>query len=567
MVSVLARLSSGESEEDSEVAESPRDGEALRSEAEACRVLGVAGATLVHSSATGPFAACCRVRVAGWRGFGGAEGALDGVSVHAECAGDFARANLADRAPFAFVCIHSGTEVTLTLRRASSTASTSILGSVTLPAVPRPPFGFQHDEWGAAALAVAPQWLPLRAMDRAGPGEVPHWRRPASSLPVNCKHAGYAARGAVVGEVLVFLSYESLLPGCEDGGSYFGPDVVVLERARRSVWDMHPALGAPNHRIAAHDNVYVVGDDDGGNAPEVCAAFEYGLGAALLRAASRQTVVVGVRDPDRRLPEGQHWFGCGRECHCAVVRTDGGGRLRLPLPAHLVRPCRYAVRAVVKQDLSQTRGSLFLLRRGTPLVVFDMDGTLTTGDAQVVGQFAAEALAGLGHAVRYRARAGALTCARAWAARGYQVVYLCGGQGTSYGMRYDWLINAGFPPGPLHLTRTGLPTLPVYASVGAFKLAYLRRLQALGLPIHAAYGNTESDLRAYRKAGVPEHRTFYVVGGGAMAPFAPVRTPCVTLGTDFTRHNAHDLLPRGTPGTVVLAPQATIRIPYLTLEI
>ena len=601
---------------------------ALSSQTEALKVLGVAGASLVHSSMTGPFAVCCRVRVSGCRGIQGSSPKLnlaDKLFVHAECAGDFAKAPLADRAVFVFVCIHSGTEVTLTLRQPNKGG---VLGSVTLPAVPHPPFGFMHDEWGAAALADRLQWLPLREASKysertgiergacgpdgavgksgchdwvvwgkqageAGPGEdeagecprcdhdhrvssVPHWRRAASSLSVNYKHTCYAARGPVVGEVLVHVSYESLVPGCEDGGSYFGPDVVVLDKAStRSAWDVHPPLlGAPNHRICAHDNLYVVPDEEAEgrqNLPLVRAVFGYGFGSSLLRTAARQTVVVGMRDPDRRLPEGQNWFGCSNECHCASVTTSSDGSLSLSLPRHLVRPCRLAVRAIVKRDLSQTRGSLYLLRPGTPVVVFDVDGTLTTGDAQVVGQFAAEALAGLGHTVRYTARAGSLTCTRLWAARGYQPVYLCGGQGTSYGLRYEWLINAGFPPGPLHLTESSAPTLPIYASVGTFKLAYLKKLQGLGLKLHAAYGNTESDLRAYRKAGIPQSRTFYVEGGGAMAPFAPVRTPCTSLGTDFTRHNAELASEKGVVRVEHLAhgvcPPAAIRIPYSTLEI
>jgi hypothetical protein len=32
------------------------------------------------------------------------------------------------------------------------------------------------------------------------------------------------------------------------------------------------------------------------------------------------------------------------------------------------------------------------------------------------------------------------------------------------------LVKHNYPPGPIHLTRTHLPTLPVYYSVGNFKV-------------------------------------------------------------------------------------------------
>ena len=55
----------------------------------------------------------------------------------------------------------------------------------------------------------------------------------------------------------------------------------------------------------------------------------------------------------------------------------------------------------------------------------------------------------------------------------------------------------------MHLTDTHLPTLPVYASVGNFKVAYLNYLSKdLKLDIVAAYGNTPTDIRAYEEAGI-----------------------------------------------------------------
>ncbi len=45
-----------------------------------------------------------------------------------------------------------------------------------------------------------------------------------------------------------------------------------------------------------------------------------------------------------------------------------------------------------------------------------------------------------------------------------------------------------YPPGPIHLTRTHLPTLPIYYSVGNFKVEYMEGLKQKGLKLFAAYG-------------------------------------------------------------------------------
>ena len=79
-------------------------------------------------------------------------------------------------------------------------------------------------------------------------------------------------------------------------------------------------------------------------------------------------------------------------------------------------------------------------------------------------------------------------------------------QGSFYNLTLQWLVKHHYPPGPIHLTRTYTPTLPVYASVGNFKVKYMQQLRAKGLELFAAYGNTGTDVRAYRAAGIPPER-------------------------------------------------------------
>ena len=80
-----------------------------------------------------------------------------------------------------------------------------------------------------------------------------------------------------------------------------------------------------------------------------------------------------------------------------------------------------------------------------------------------------------------------------------------------------------YPPGPIHLTKTHLPTLPIYYSVGNFKVDYMETLKSRGLDIYAAYGNTTTDIRAYGAFGIPKACPFTHVALclGRRLPFSP----------------------------------------------
>jgi hypothetical protein len=83
---------------------------------------------------------------------------------------------------------------------------------------------------------------------------------------------------------------------------------------------------------------------------------------------------------------------------------------------------------------------------------------------------------------------------------------LCLMQGSFYNLTLQWLSKHHFPPGPIHLTRTHVPTIPLYVSVGNFKLQYMESLKTKGFELYAAYGNTGTDVRAYEAAGIPKSR-------------------------------------------------------------
>ena len=47
-------------------------------------------------------------------------------------------------------------------------------------------------------------------------------------------------------------------------------------------------------------------------------------------------------------------------------------------------------------------------------------------------------------------------------------------QGSYFNLTLEWLVKHAYPPGPIHLTRTHLPTLPLYYSVGNFKVIHIQ---------------------------------------------------------------------------------------------
>jgi len=281
--------------------------------------------------------------------------------------------------------------------------------------------------------------------------------------------------------------------------------------------------------------------------PCVTGNFEYGAG----RPASHRTVHIfakrGDNASDGTLGVSASYLG--------AHATNKKGKLIRPLPNSILRsPGIYNILAILPDDNTWGSGNMFLLEKGTKCIVFDLDGTITTSDVHVVAQTLLDSVSAstvigssIGRSYDIRARPNALSCVRAWAAKGYQVVYLSGRQGSAYNMTLDWLAKHGYPPGPIHLTRTHLPTLPVYVSVGHFKIKYMEELKAKGLELYAAYGNTGTDIKAYEQVGIPKERTFIVGANGGKKSTRSVK--------DFTTH-----LPE-----ILLFPDSEKPVPYTEL--
>jgi hypothetical protein len=152
--------------------------------------------------------------------------------------------------------------------------------------------------------------------------------------------------------------------------------------------EVGPARGWRHKRNSAvstllGDPAHAAGDPmvNPGSSAQVEGKFAYG------------TVSKDLQDEDVTL-----WLqvSCGRWLPVTTARTDGDGRARFAIDAARIPVAgAYPFELVVHGDGSRAQGHIYVVPRGQPAVLFDVDGTLTTGDdqARVLGGDAGSARA------------------------------------------------------------------------------------------------------------------------------------------------------------------------------
>eukprot|EP01026_Neomeris_dumetosa_P070933 TRINITY_DN712_c0_g1_i2.p1 TRINITY_DN712_c0_g1~~TRINITY_DN712_c0_g1_i2.p1 ORF type:complete len:599 (-),score=58.43 TRINITY_DN712_c0_g1_i2:1196-2992(-) len=108
--------------------------------------------------------------------------------------------------------------------------------------------------------------------------------------------------------------------------------------------------------------------------PHISGRFEYGFGRP---ARQRQVSIIASGAPNCDFADTAHFLG--------NYKTDNKGLLEeVSLPESIYgTPGHYNVTAFLPEDNTFAKGSLFMLKRGTPCIVFDLDGTITVGDKEV----------------------------------------------------------------------------------------------------------------------------------------------------------------------------------------
>jgi hypothetical protein len=120
-------------------------------------------------------------------------------------------------------------------------------------------------------------------------------------------------------------------------------------------------------------------------------------------------------------------------------------------------------------------------------VVFDIDGTLTPNVAAVfdVREDAAEAV-------------------RAYAAKGYKIIYLSTRVSWLSAPVPDWLKDRGFPEGSIHVAQTRSER----NQPEVYKTEVLTSYVTRGWSLAYAYGDSSTDLAAYAAVGIPNEHVF-----------------------------------------------------------
>jgi hypothetical protein len=181
---------------------------------------------------------------------------------------------------------------------------------------------------------------------------------------------------------------------------------------------------------------------------------------------------------------------------------DSGGWVFYQLPEELaLAPGRHRFELVVGGDLSHTSVIVDVVDPGTPLIVSDVDGTLTTSENE---EFTALLTGSLPDA-----NPDSAAVLHAMQDKGYRIFYLTARPEFLVDRTRDFLEEHGFPPGIVHTT------LDTQGATGDAAITYktneLAAIAARGLVPSWAFGNSETDAAAFFNAGIgPDpQRVFY----------------------------------------------------------
>ena len=185
------------------------------------------------------------------------------------------------------------------------------------------------------------------------------------------------------------------------------------------------------------------------------------------------------------------------------ARTDGEGHAVLAFKVPNT-PGPFPLRWSLGPESCEA--TLHVLAPGARATVFDIDGTLTPSDREVLKDYARR-LVRNPKAEGPKVRRGGVEAAQRAAKQGL-VVFLTGRAPWLSRPTREWLKVHGFPEGLVLLMPETRDILPSENRVGRGKMDRLRDLQRQGLTFTAAFGNAPTDISAYEAVGLPKANTF-----------------------------------------------------------
>lgn len=179
---------------------------------------------------------------------------------------------------------------------------------------------------------------------------------------------------------------------------------------------------------------------------------------------------------------------------------DTGGRVYFQIPATLGLG-RHRIHMVVRGDDSRVDTYIEVVEPGTPMILSDIDGTLTTDEWERLVDFLLDNIPDV--------NPGAPQALHALVAQGYRPMYLTARPEFLGDRTAEFIAARGLPPGIIHTTLS--PTGALGDTAVTYKTAELAALAGRGLVPAYVFGNTDSDAEAYDNAGIEplQNRVFF----------------------------------------------------------
>ena len=179
---------------------------------------------------------------------------------------------------------------------------------------------------------------------------------------------------------------------------------------------------------------------------------------------------------------------------------DSGGWAFLQLPEALPLG-RHRIHWVVRGDGSRADTFIEVVDPGTPIILSDIDGTLTTSEWERAVDFLLDTIPNVND--------GAPEALNALVDLGYRPMYLTARPEFLGNRTYEFVEARGLPPGIIHTSLSATGALG--SAAVEYKTGELDALAARGLVPSWVFGNTDSDAEAYENAGISpaDQRVFF----------------------------------------------------------
>lgn len=174
----------------------------------------------------------------------------------------------------------------------------------------------------------------------------------------------------------------------------------------------------------------------------------------------------------------------------------------------------YILRGIVAGDLTEAFGYLTVVKPGRKAVVFDIDGTITTSDSEVIQDWAEFSAADM---YPY-----ANTVVNHYFNRGFLIVMVTGRPYWLATESRQWLSDNDMPFQSVRFTSDNGTTVSG-EETQEYKTTYLQSLISdCYLEIVRAYGNAVTDIGAYEAVGIPKTETFIIGENAGTSETQPI---------------------------------------------